>query len=80
MRLKHPNLAEKLSNEIVDFIQELREQDLYKAPGVAETLDWAQALQYLNADHLDPSIVDATLGIILKYQDDVDKVRASQRN
>lgn len=79
VRLKHPSISEQLSTEIVDYIQSLREQDLYKAPGVAETLDWAQALQHLNADTLDPQIVDATLGIILKYQDDVDKVRAAAR-
>ena len=77
VRLKHPDLGQQLSDEIVDFMQTLRQQDLYKAPGIAETLDWALALQHLNADHLDPKIVQATLGIILKYQDDVDKIRAN---
>ncbi|MEM7133078.1 MAG: MoxR family ATPase [Chloroflexota bacterium] len=79
VQLKHPDISEQLASDIVDYIQALREQDLYKAPGVAETLDWAQALQHLNADTLDPQIVDATLGIILKYQDDVDKVKAGMR-
>jgi len=62
VRLKQPTISEELSEEIIDFIQDLRQQDLYKAPGIAETIEWAQALQHLNADHLDPKIVQATLG------------------
>ena len=75
VRLKCPNLEARLSTQIVDFIQRLRTQELYKAPGIAETLDWASALHHLNADQLNGEIVEATLGVILKYQDDVDKIR-----
>jgi MoxR-like ATPase len=75
VRLKCPNLEARLSTQIVDFIQRLRTQELYKAPGIAETLDWATALHHLNADQLNGEIVEATLGVILKYQDDVDKIR-----
>jgi len=62
---------------VVDFVQAIREQELYKAPGVAETLDWAEALGHLNAETLELSTVEATLGVILKYQDDVDKMRGT---
>lgn len=72
---KVPNISEKLSQQVVDFIQQVRKQDLYKAPGVAETLDWAEALGYLSTEILDSRTVHATLGLILKYQDDVDKLR-----
>ena len=75
VRLKCPDLEARLSTQIVDFIQRLRTQELYKAPGIAETLDWASALHHLNADQLNGEIVEATLGVILKYQDDVDKIR-----
>lgn len=75
VRLKVPAISEVLATQIVDFIQAVRQKELYKLPGVAETLDWAEALGHLQANALDASIVDATLGIILKYQDDVDKVR-----
>lgn len=75
VRLKTPGIAERLATQIVDFIQALRKEELYKAPGVAETLDWAEALGHLNRQTLDAAVVDATVGIILKYQDDVDKVR-----
>lgn len=72
---KVPGISKQLSQQVVDFIQQVRQQDLYKSPGVAETLDWAEALGYLNAEILDSRTVDATLGLILKYQDDVDKLR-----
>jgi hypothetical protein len=60
---------------VVDFIQAARQQDLTKKPGVAETLDWVAALQHLHVQTLNHDAVEATLGIILKYQDDVDKLR-----
>lgn len=63
--------------QVVDFIQSLRRQELYKFPGVAETLDWAEALGYLHTQLLDTNVVNATLGIILKYQDDVDKMHGT---
>jgi MoxR-like ATPase len=75
VRRKTPDIAERLATRIVDFIQALRRQDLAKNPGVAETLDWAEALGHMNVRELDHNVVHATLGIILKYQDDVDKLR-----
>ena len=75
VRLKVPGIAERLAQQVVNFVQAIRQQELYKLPGVAETLDWAEALGHLNQTELDPATVEATLGIILKYQDDIDKVR-----
>ena len=77
VRLKVPGISEQLSQQVVDFVQQVREQELYKSPGVAETLDWAEALGHLHAEVLDNQIVNATLGMILKYQDDVDKIRGA---
>ena len=74
VRLKAPHIGETLSEQIVEFIQAVRKEELYKPPGVAETLDWAEALGHLQATQLDTAVVAATLGIILKYQDDVDKL------
>lgn len=73
-----PHAPEQLARQITAFIQELRQMDLYKMPGVAETLDWTTALVALDQRALDPVIVDETLGAVLKYQDDVDKVRGEQ--
>ena len=70
-----PQVPERLAREIVGFIQRLREADLTKAPGVAETLDWAAALLALGADHLDPDRLDQTLGVLLKYQEDLGAMR-----
>lgn len=75
VQLKVPHIGNQLAAQIVDFIQSLRQQELYKQPGVAETLDWAEALGHLNTAVLDQATIDSTLGIILKYQDDVDKIR-----
>jgi len=72
---KTPGVADRLAAQVVDFVQAVRRQDLTKTPGIAETLDWIEALRYLNAQELNGDLVDATLGIILKYQDDVDKLR-----
>jgi MoxR-like ATPase len=68
---KAPGIARTLSREIVAFVQRLRKEDLFKAPGVAETLDWASALSELDAVALDPATVSDTLGVLLKYQDDI---------
>jgi MoxR-like ATPase len=73
VRAKVPDAAESLSREIVAFIQELRKEDLFKAPGTAETLDWASALVALDAKALDPALISDTLGVVLKYQDDVER-------
>jgi MoxR-like ATPase len=72
---KVPEARETLMRQIVAFVQELRRQDLYKLPGVAETLDWATALVALDATALDEARVNETLGALLKYQDDVEKIR-----
>jgi MoxR-like ATPase len=72
---KAPGISERLATQVVDFVQAARRQDLVKNPGVAETLDWIEALSHLGAGELNRDIVYATLGIILKYQDDVDKLR-----
>src|SRR5206468_10352971 len=69
VRLKAPGAAEALSREVVAFVQKLRTMDLYKAPGVAETIDWTRSLLVLDALSLDPQTVSDTLGTLLKYQD-----------
>ncbi|HLF91589.1 MAG TPA: MoxR family ATPase [Anaerolineales bacterium] len=78
VRAKIPEAAGQLSRQITGFIQELRRTDLYKIPGVAETLDWTTALIALDQRALDPAIVEETLGVILKYQDDVEKIQGEQ--
>ena len=60
---------------MVNFIQWVRQQEIYKPPGVSESLDWAEALGYLNINTLDVDVINATLGFILKYQDDVNKIQ-----
>ena len=70
-----PDAPRRLAQEVTGFIQELRGTELYKIPGVSETLDWTSALLALNQTKLDPQVIDDTLGIILKYQDDIDAVR-----
>ena len=75
---KAPGLPERLSAEVVAFVQSLRTADLFKLPGVAETIDWAAALQYLNQNELAPAAVDETLGVLLKYQDDIAKIRGAE--
>jgi len=74
VRAKVPQASVQLARQVTGFIQELRQADLYKIPGVAETLDWTAALVALDQTALEPSIVEETLGVILKYQDDVEKV------
>jgi MoxR-like ATPase len=71
VRLKVPGVAERLSLQVVEFVQRMRTLDLFKAPGVAETIDWTNALVALNAMRLDPATVHDTLGVLLKYQDDI---------
>jgi MoxR-like ATPase len=72
-----PEAPARLSRQITAFVQELRRADLYKLPGVAETLDWTAALVALDQTALDPAVVDETLGVILKYQDDVEKIKGA---
>ncbi len=71
LRRKCPQAPERLAREVVAFTQRLRSMDLFKAPGVAETLDWAEALVALDRIALDPAVVNDTLGVLLKYQDDI---------
>ena len=75
---KMPDASRKLAGEITGFVQELRDGELYKVPGVAETLDWTAALVALNERKLDPSVIDDTLGILLKYHEDIQSVRGEQ--
>ena len=71
LRAKVPGIAKKLSEQVISFVQALRKEDLFKSPGVAETLDWAGALTELDVVALDPATVSDTLGVLLKYQDDI---------
>ena len=75
VRNKAPEVGAQLATQVVDFVQRLRGEELYKVPGVAESLDWARALAHLSTEELHPEVVDRTLGLLLKYQDDVDVVR-----
>ena len=73
-----PGIDKQLSAQLVAFVQRLRDEDLFKLPGVAETLDWAEALTQLDKISLDSESIDNTLGAILKYQDDISKIRGSE--
>jgi MoxR-like ATPase len=75
VRVRVPNIEEKLCSQLCGFMQWIRDQDLYKRPGVAETIDWAIALLSLNITDLDRDSIDATLGCILKYKGDMDKIQ-----
>jgi MoxR-like ATPase len=75
---KVPGIADRLSREVVHFVQALRKEDLFKAPGVAETLDWASALSELDVVALDPATVSDTLGVLLKYQDDIARLEGTK--
>jgi MoxR-like ATPase len=77
VRAKCPGMPEKLSAQIVAFVQKLRREELFKLPGVAETMDWTNALGVLDRIALDPATIDDTLGALLKYQDDIAKVRGT---
>ncbi len=75
VRLKAPGASARLSLRVVEFVQRMRALDLFKAPGVAETIDWVNALVALNAQALDPETVQDTLGVLLKHQDDIVKLQ-----
>ena len=76
MRLKVPGCELELSRQVVAFVQKLRQMDLFKSPGVAETIDWATALTELDRLALDPETVSDTLGTLLKYQDDIARIES----
>lgn len=78
IRRKTPEVAEAMAAQIVGFVQRLRAQDLFKAPGVAETLDWANALVQLDAVDLDPGLIDGSMGVLLKYQDDIARMTGAE--
>ena len=78
LRVRAPGTPEALSREVVGFVQSLRDADLFKAPGVAETIDWAQALAQLDVLALSPDVVNDTLGSLLKYQDDIARIQGSE--
>ena len=77
LKAKVPQAPETLTRALVHFIQRIRKEDVFKAPGVAESLDWAAALSELDAVALDPALASDTLGVILKYQDDIERFNAS---
>ena len=76
--MRVPEAANDLQTQVVAFVQSLREKDLFKAPGIAETIDWAQALVELNCVALDPQTIDSTMGVLLKYQDDISRIQGSE--
>ncbi|HSM59932.1 MAG TPA: MoxR family ATPase [Longimicrobiales bacterium] len=78
LRARVPGADERLSRQVVAFVQKLRERDLFKAPGVAESLDWVRALMALERSALDEATVEDTLGVLLKYQDDVERLRGEE--
>ena len=78
LAVKVPEAATELSQQIVAFVQKLRATDLFKLPGVAETIDWTNALVQLDKIDLDPETVNDTLGTLLKYQDDIEKIKGSE--
>ena len=78
VRRKAPGAAERLTREIVGFVQSLRGQDLFKLPGVAETIDWTRSLMELDRICLDPETINDTLGVLLKYQDDIARIKGSE--
>ncbi len=78
LRAKAPQAGTRLAGQIVGFVQRLREEDLFKVPGVAETIDWAHALVQIDVIDLEPEVVDSTLGVLLKYQDDLEKMRGHE--
>jgi MoxR-like ATPase len=80
LRKKAPSAPEDLSRQVVAFVHQLRKMDLFKQPGVAETIDWTHALVQLDYLALDPRAVDNTLGVLLKYQDDIQKIQGSEAN
>ena len=78
LQARAPEAAERLSREVVAFVQRLRAEDLFKRPGVAETIDWAKCLLALDVIELSPEVIADTLGAILKYQDDIQRIEGSE--
>ena len=78
LKRKAPRASETLSRQIVEFVQKLRKMDLFKLPGIAETIDWAEALMQLDVLELTPEAINDTLGVLLKYQDDIARIQGSE--
>ena len=78
LKRKAPSASETLSRQVVEFVQKLRKIDLFKLPGIAETIDWAEALMQLDALALTPEAINDTLGVLLKYQDDIARIQSSE--
>jgi MoxR-like ATPase len=78
LKVRVPDAPKKLTQQVVDFVQHLRNRDLFKLPGVAETIDWTNALIQLDKINLDPETVNSSLGVLLKYQDDIEKIKGSE--
>ena len=78
LKRKAPRASAKLSREVVEFVQKLRRMDLFKLPGIAESIDWAEALMQLDALELTPEAINDTLGVLLKYQDDIARIQGSE--
>ena len=78
LKVKVPGAGAELSRQIVGFVQKLRKVELFKLPGIAETIDWTEALIQLDQVALDPKAVDDTLGVLLKYQDDIQRLQGSE--
>jgi MoxR-like ATPase len=77
LKRKAPKASEHLSREVVGFVQRLRTMDLFKLPGIAETIDWTEALMQLDVLELTPNAINDTLGVLLKYQDDIARIQGS---
>jgi MoxR-like ATPase len=78
LKRKAPHAAAALSRQVVEFVQRLRKMDLFKLPGIAETIDWAEALMQLDVLELTPEAINDTLGVLLKYQDDISRIQGSE--
>jgi MoxR-like ATPase len=78
LKRKAPGASAALSREVVGFVQRLRKMDLFKLPGIAETIDWTEALMQLDALELAPDVINDTLGVLLKYQDDIARIQGSE--
>ena len=78
VRRKVPGVDARLSTQIVAFVQRVRKEDMFKLPGIAETIEWTRALMELDSVVLDPETINHTLGVLLKYQDDIAKVQGSE--
>ena len=78
LQRRAPGAGAELARQVVAFVQQLREIDLYKLPGIAETIEWTRALMALDAVELDPALVQHTLGVLLKYQDDIARMQGGE--